>query len=73
MPRWVGLLGSWALLVLGLGLFGYAVAAEAITFTDARKLRRVETIDGVIAAKVKQQVEELQKTMSQASAQVTRS
>ena len=71
MPRWVGLMGSWALLVLGLGVFGYAVAAEAITFTDARKLRRVETIDGVIAAKIKQQVEELQKSMSQTSAQVT--
>ncbi|HVS33466.1 MAG TPA: L,D-transpeptidase [Thermoanaerobaculia bacterium] len=70
MPRWVGLLGSWALLVLGLGIFGYAVAAEAITFSDARKLRRVETIDGVIATKIQQQIEELRQTMSQASAQV---
>ncbi len=70
MPRWVGLLGSWALLVLGLGIFGYAVAAEAITFSDARKLHRVETIDGVIATKIQQQIEELRQTMSQASAQV---
>jgi hypothetical protein len=71
MPRWVGLLGSWALLVLGLGLTGYAVAGETITVNDARKLRRIEMIDTVIAQKIKQQVEDLQRTMSQASSQVT--
>jgi lipoprotein-anchoring transpeptidase ErfK/SrfK len=71
MPRWVGLLGSWALLVLGLCVLGYAVAAEAITVTDANKLRRVEVIDELIAGKVKQQVEALQKEMSQSSSQVT--
>jgi lipoprotein-anchoring transpeptidase ErfK/SrfK len=70
LPRWVGLLGSWALLVLGLGILGYAVAAEAITVTDARKLQRVETIDSIIADKIRQQVEALQKEMSQSSAQV---
>src|SRR4051812_27142457 len=48
MPRWIGLLGSWALLVLGVGLLAYAVAAEAITITDQRKLQRVEMIDRVI-------------------------
>ena len=47
MPRWVGLLGSWALLVLALGVFGYAVAAEAITFTDARTLKRFEERSGI--------------------------
>ena len=67
MPRWVGLLGSWALLVLGLGLTGYAVAGETITFNDARKLRRIEMIDSVIAQKIKQQVEDLQRSMSQTS------
>ncbi len=71
MPRWVGLLGSWALLVLGLGLVGYAVAAEAITLTDARKLERVQTIDRLIENQVKEQLNGLQKTMSQASSQVT--
>jgi hypothetical protein len=64
MPRWVGLLGSWALLVLGLGIFGYAVAAEAITMTDARKLKRVRTIDLLLEEQVTKQVEQLQKTMS---------
>ena len=71
MPRWVGLLGSWALLVLAVGILGYAVAAEAITLSDARKLHRVETIDRLIQQQIKQQIATLQKTMSQASTQVT--
>ena len=71
MPRWVGLLGSWALLVLGLGIVGYAVAAEAITVTDARKLERVRTIDRMIENQVRQQVATLQQTMSHASSRVT--
>lgn len=71
MPRWVGLLGSWALLVLAVGILGYAVAAEAITMSDARKLHRVETIDRLIQQQIKQQIATLQQTMSQASTQVT--
>jgi len=71
MPRWVGLLGSWALLVLGLGIVGYAVAAEAITIGDARKLERVETIDRMIQNQIQQQVANLQKQMSQSSTQVS--
>jgi lipoprotein-anchoring transpeptidase ErfK/SrfK len=71
MRRWLGLLGSWALLVLGLGIFGYAVAAEAITVSDARKLRRVRLIDRAIEEQVKQQVEGLQQSMSRRSTQVT--
>lgn len=71
MPRWVGLLGSWALLVLGLCVLGYAVAAEAITIADARKLHRVATVDRAIQHQIQQQVASLQKEMSQASTQVT--
>lgn len=71
MPRWIGLLGSWALLVLGLGILGYAVAAEAITIADARKLERVQTIDRMIAHQVQRQVENLQQEMSRASTKVT--
>lgn len=67
MPRWVGLLGSWALLVLGLGLVTWAVAAETITITDARKLHRVETVDRAIQQQIRQQLANLQKEMSQAS------
>ncbi|HEU4889035.1 MAG TPA: L,D-transpeptidase [Thermoanaerobaculia bacterium] len=71
MPRWVGLLGSWALLVLGLGIVGYAVAAEAITMTDARKLKRIRTIDMLMEEQIRKQVEQLQNTMSKASEQMT--
>lgn len=71
MPRWVGLLGSWALLVLGLGIFGYAVAAEAITMTDARKLKQLRTIDMLVEEQIRRQVEQLQKTMSAASSKMT--
>jgi len=71
MPRWVGLLGSWALLVLGLGIVGYAVAAEAITLTDARKLKRVRTIDLLMEEQAQQQLAQLQKTMSKASSRMT--
>ncbi len=71
MPRWVGLLGSWALLVLAIGILGYAVAAEAITITDARKLHRVETIDNMIEQQVRRQLDALQKTMSTTTTQLT--
>jgi lipoprotein-anchoring transpeptidase ErfK/SrfK len=71
MPRWVGLLGSWALLVLSLGVLGYAVAAEAITLTDAQKLKRVRTIDLLLEEQVLKQLAQLQKTMSDASSKMT--
>lgn len=67
MPRWVGLLGSWALLVLGLGLVGYAVAAEAITFSDARKLSRVKVVDEAISDNIRKQIEQLQVEMAKSS------
>ncbi|HUP63618.1 MAG TPA: L,D-transpeptidase [Thermoanaerobaculia bacterium] len=70
MPRWVGLLGSWALLVLAVGILAWAVAAEAITVTDARKLRRHETIGNVIEQKIKEELARLQKSMSTKSSQV---
>jgi len=71
MKRWIGLLGSWALLVLGLGILGYAVAAEAITLGDARKLERVETIDRLIQEQIGRQVAQLQQSMSHASTRMT--
>ena len=70
MPRWVGLLGSWALLVLGVSILGYAVAAEAITVADASKLRRVRVIDSMIAERVEKQLDDLKRNMSQASTKV---
>ena len=50
MPRWVGFLGSWALLVLSLGLASFAVAGEWINIRDTRRLDRVAVIDQLIAA-----------------------
>jgi lipoprotein-anchoring transpeptidase ErfK/SrfK len=64
-------LGSWALLVLGLGVLGYAVAAEAITLNDAQKLKRVRTIDLLLEEQSIRQLEQLQKTMSEASSKMT--
>jgi len=49
MPRWIGFLGSWALLVLALGLASIAAAGEWINFRDSRRLERVELIDRMIA------------------------
>ena len=47
--RWIGLLGSWALFVLGMGLASFAVAGEWINLRDAHRLDRVAVIDGMIA------------------------
>lgn len=63
MPRWVGLLGSWALLVLGLGLATYAAAAEAITVADATRLNRVRMIDSMIAERVEERLEQVKREL----------
>lgn len=71
MPRWVGLLGSWALLVLAMGILLYAVAAEAITISEARKLHRVRMIDRAIEREIDRKIDALQRELSQKSTQVT--
>ena len=48
MPRWIGLLGSWALLVLGLGLASFAVAGEVINMRDLKMLERLDKLDSMI-------------------------
>ncbi len=63
MPRWVGLLGSWALLVLGVGLATYAVAAEAITVSDAARLRRTQVIDAMIAERMDKQLNDVKREL----------
>lgn len=63
MPRWVGLLGSWALLVLGLGLATYAAAAETINVTDASRLQRVRMIDELIEERVAEQLDRVKKEL----------
>ena len=71
MPRWVGLLGSWALLVLGIGLATYAVAAEAITLSEYAKLQRVRMIDQVIEDRIEEQLEAVRKEMDERANQAT--
>lgn len=45
MKRWIGFLGSWALLVLAFGLAAFAIAGETINMRDERRLDRVAEID----------------------------
>lgn len=59
MPRWIGLLGSWALLVLGLSVTGIAAAGQWINIRDARRFGRLETIDELLAAKYADQIKQL--------------
>lgn len=72
IPRWVGLMGSWALLVLGVGIFIYAATAEGIAFADANKLRRVEKIDRLLEEQFEQQVKALQDEMKQSESSVAK-
>jgi len=65
------LLGSWALLVLAVGILAYAVVAEGITVGDARKLHRVKMIDRAIENEIARQVETLQRTLSTKTTQIS--
>ena len=71
MPRWVGLLGSWALFVLGIGLASFAVAGEYINSRDTKRLERVAMIDQMIAEKTGGKTGQLQKTAQQRAAELS--
>jgi len=71
MPRWVGFLGSWALLVLGLGLTSFAVAGEWINRRDLRRLDRVTQIDRMLAERTGHKAEQLRGTADRRAAQVS--
>lgn len=70
MKRWIGFLGSWALLVLALGLATFAVAGEVINIRDLRRLDRVALIDRMIAERTGNKAAALRATAAQKSAQV---
>jgi lipoprotein-anchoring transpeptidase ErfK/SrfK len=59
MPRWLGLLGSWALFVLGLGLASIAVAGEWINIKDSRLLQRYALVDKLLAERLSGTVAQL--------------
>ena len=55
MSAWryrLGFLGSWALAVIALGVAALAVAGECANFRDEARLRRLERIDRVMAARL---------------------
>lgn len=68
--RWVGLLGSWALFVLALGLTTFAAAGQWINMRDSRRLDRVAVIDKMIADRSGSKAEELRGTAAQRQAQL---
>ena len=71
MKRWIGFLGSWALLVLGLGLATFAVAGETINIRDQRRLDRLAVIDSVIAARAGNKAQELRGAAEARAAEVS--
>ena len=52
MRRLIGLLGSWALFVLGLGLTSIALAGQWINIKDSRKLERYAVIERLLNERV---------------------
>lgn len=70
MRRWIGFLGSWALLVLALGLATFAVAGEVINLRDARRLDRVAVIDQMIAERTGNKAGDLRTSAQQKQAEL---
>lgn len=70
MKRWIGFLGSWALLVLAFGLAAFAIAGETINMRDSRRLDRVAEIDRMITASAGNKVGQLRETANQKTAGV---
>lgn len=66
MKRYAGLIASWALLVLGIGLLSWAVAAESINMQEASRFRALERIDEEIAQMREERLEELKAQMDAA-------
>lgn len=64
MRRWLGLLGSWALFILALGLACIAVAGEMINMRDLRRLDRVALVDKMIADRTGHKAESLRHAAS---------
>jgi lipoprotein-anchoring transpeptidase ErfK/SrfK len=71
MPRWIGLIGSWAMLVLGLGLASFAVAGEYINVRDQKRLDRVVMIDKMIAEQTGDKPRLLRESAHQKAAEVS--
>src|SRR5437764_7485802 len=70
MPRWIGLLGSWALFVLALGLASFAAAGEWINLRDKRRIQRVALIDQMLRERSGNKAEVLRTQQQQRAAEV---
>jgi hypothetical protein len=70
MPRWIGFVGSWALLVLALGLLAFAAAGEAINVRDARYLDRLQVVDQMIAERTGNKADALHDAAAARASQV---
>lgn len=62
--RWIGLIGSWALFVLGAGLLTYALAAEAINLRDASDYVQYRRINNMIDEWKNERIAEIEQEMS---------
>jgi lipoprotein-anchoring transpeptidase ErfK/SrfK len=70
MPRWIGLLGSWAIFVLALGLASFAVAGEWINLRDKRRIERVAVIDQMLRERTGDKAGVLRAQQQQRTAEV---
>jgi lipoprotein-anchoring transpeptidase ErfK/SrfK len=70
MRRWIGFLGSWALLVLALGLASFAIAGEVINTRDSKRLDRVAVVDQMIAQRTGNKAGELRSSAEQRQAEL---
>ena len=71
MRRWIGFLGSWALLTLALGLAAIAIAGETINVRDLRRLDRLVMIDQMIAERSGNKAGKLRDAAAARATQVT--
>src|SRR5437867_11389720 len=71
MPRWIGFLGSWALLALGLGLAAFSVAGEWINIRDSRRLDREAMIDELLPERSAGKAGKLRQTSARRAAEVS--
>ncbi|HEX8154097.1 MAG TPA: L,D-transpeptidase [Thermoanaerobaculia bacterium] len=70
-PRWIGFVGSWAMLVLSLGLASIAIAGEVINIRDTKWLRNVEVVDQLLAQRTGVKADALRGAAEQKAAQIS--
>jgi lipoprotein-anchoring transpeptidase ErfK/SrfK len=64
MRRWLGLFGSWALLILALSVLGVSAAAEWLNIADQRLLGRWRQLDQWAAEEQNASIDRLRKSLA---------